>query len=577
MKPVIRGSRRRRVRGSPRCRRRRAGCRTRPPSRRPSRDAAERVGDRRRGVPHQQRALQHQRELLDDASGAELDVVEGRRSPCATRATASSSRASAPRGELDLVEEGLHRLGLAGHGAQRVEGGDVARPLPDRRQRRLAVQPRHARSPRRSRCHPGTRAPQPRARARACRPSTSMTASATRRNIASPLVAAGGPVGGAGQAHPDGDGGLGLHGQVGQHVAHQRLVDQSARRRRSVTRVVDGAADAGAHPGRRADGAVEPGHVHHLDDRAHSAALVADQPAERAVVLDLAEALDRLPSLSLSRWSRIGLRVPSGSTRGTRKHDSPPGAWARVRKKSDIGAEVNHLWPTSAYAAVGRRRRRGGVGAHVRAALLLGHRHAGDQPALGPRRPQPGVVRRRGRAAARRLRREVGGVPAAPARRRRSSRSGTGGPARPRPTRRSSRPGRRARPGGRRPTARRAGRARRRRSSARATRGGTRPRRCDGRSGRGCAAPVGSSSASRPHSWASAAPAAYAESRAPRRSPSRRPRAPGSRAVRGYVATSWPTSGGTWLTTSWVDGIGAPSGRRRSAEYYILRSRDTRV
>src|SRR5690606_41723883 len=58
------------------------------------------------------------------------------------------------------------------------------------------------------------------------------------------------------------------------------------------------------------------------------------------------EALDLLPSLSLSRWMRMGLRVPSGSTRGSRKHDSPPGACAKVRNMSDMGAEVNHLCPT---------------------------------------------------------------------------------------------------------------------------------------------------------------------------------------------------------------------------------------
>ncbi len=61
------------------------------------------------------------------------------------------------------------------------------------------------------------------------------------------------------------------------------------------------------------------------------------------------EALERLPSLSLRRWMRKVLRVPSGSTRGTRKQDSPPGAWASTRKTSHIGAEVNHLWPRRVY------------------------------------------------------------------------------------------------------------------------------------------------------------------------------------------------------------------------------------
>lgn len=60
-----------------------------------------------------------------------------------------------------------------------------------------------------------------------------------------------------------------------------------------------------------------------------------------------AEALERLPSLSLRRWSSSRLRVPSGRTRGSRKQESPPGACARVRNTSDIGAEVNHLCPVS--------------------------------------------------------------------------------------------------------------------------------------------------------------------------------------------------------------------------------------
>ena len=51
--------------------------------------------------------------------------------------------------------------------------------------------------------------------------------------------------------------------------------------------------------------------------------------------------------------------MPSGSTRGTRKHERPSGAWASIRNTSFIGADVNHLWPCSVYAPsdpVGRAR-----------------------------------------------------------------------------------------------------------------------------------------------------------------------------------------------------------------------------
>jgi hypothetical protein len=59
------------------------------------------------------------------------------------------------------------------------------------------------------------------------------------------------------------------------------------------------------------------------------------------------EALERLPHFSLRRWMRIVFRVPSGSERGTRKHVTPSGSRARVKKASLIGAEQNHLWPSS--------------------------------------------------------------------------------------------------------------------------------------------------------------------------------------------------------------------------------------
>ena len=107
-----------------------------------------------------------------------------------------------------------------------------------------------------------------------------------------------------------------------------------------------------------------------------------------------ADAFDRLPSLSLSRCRRMPFGVPSGRTRGSRKQDSPPGAWASTMNRSPIGAEVNHLWPVSRYSPSPPRHRdgAGGVGPYVGAALLLGHRHARDQAALGLGRPQAEVV-----------------------------------------------------------------------------------------------------------------------------------------------------------------------------------------
>jgi hypothetical protein len=55
---------------------------------------------------------------------------------------------------------------------------------------------------------------------------------------------------------------------------------------------------------------------------------------------------------------RKTLREPSASTRGSRKHESPPpapasSACASTRKASDIGAEQNHLCPVSRYGCPG--------------------------------------------------------------------------------------------------------------------------------------------------------------------------------------------------------------------------------
>ena len=56
------------------------------------------------------------------------------------------------------------------------------------------------------------------------------------------------------------------------------------------------------------------------------------------------EAFDLSPIFSLSRWIlKPAFFRPSGRQRGTTKQDMPSLLWARVKKASLIGAEVNHL------------------------------------------------------------------------------------------------------------------------------------------------------------------------------------------------------------------------------------------
>ena len=108
------------------------------------RDGAERVGDRGRRVAHEQRALQRERHPLDDAARARLDrlgvgeLVAQR----ARRTRRGARRRRPPR----RPRRGTPRSASGARPARAARRGhDVARALPDRRQRHLAVQARHAR------------------------------------------------------------------------------------------------------------------------------------------------------------------------------------------------------------------------------------------------------------------------------------------------------------------------------------------------------------------------------------------------------------------------------------------------
>ena len=275
------------------------------------------------------------------------------------------------------------------------------------------------------------------------------------------------------------------------------------------------------------------------------------------------EAFERLPSLSLSRWIWIGLRSPSGVKRGIRKQESPPSAWARTRKASHIGADMNHLWPVSSYSAPGPPPFSGvgdgRVGAHVRAALLLGHPHAAQRAGLVGRGAQLAVVAERGEARLP-LGRELGLL----AQRRdhrvghrdRAADAGLG--LRGDEHRRAGDVGAGLRLAPRQRVRAEADTGAR---AARARRGGTRPRRSGCRSGRGCAASAGSRSPRSP----SGSPAPSRRRRRPRSPgprPSRRPRGAAPRPGPGRTrrCCSPPAASPGWRPRGWRRRLaGAPS------------------
>ena len=65
------------------------------------------------------------------------------------------------------------------------------------------------------------------------------------------------------------------------------------------------------------------------------------------------DALERLPSLSLSRSMRMALRVPSGRQRGTAKQDSPAGGLGEHQEQVAHRRRAEPLVPGEDVAAVG--------------------------------------------------------------------------------------------------------------------------------------------------------------------------------------------------------------------------------
>ena len=292
-------------------------------------------------------------------------------------------------------------------------------------ERRLAVEPRHAATPRRSRCRRALERLVGVVRARACRPSTCRPPSPRRLKCASRVVV--GVVVGARQAHRQRGRRLGLDAP-GRRARCPSAAGRPARLPKALRCAAChvACATAGAHPRGGAEHAVQARVVDHLDDRRDAAARLADHPRPRAVELDLARGVGAVAELvleALDAGTRCACRRAGRAA--ARSRTTPSSVCARTRKRSHIGAEQNHLWPTSSYSAPAPPPfsgvADGRVGAHVRAALLLGHRHAAQcaEPSRPPGRSSRVVGRRRSAAAP--TRRRARAASAAPGPPRRSS------------------------------------------------------------------------------------------------------------------------------------------------------------
>ena len=188
---------------------------------------------------------------------------------------------------------------------------------------------------------------------------------------------------------------FGLEREVGQHVAHQRLIDEQRAERAPVARVVRGLRERLAHQRCGTGDAVEPGVVHHLDDRRDAASLVADPQRKRAVELDLARRVGTVAELVLEP---LDAKRVARSVRQHARQEEARQAAGRLRedeKRVAHRGRAEPLVPGQRVRVTVERLGAGRVGAHVRTALLLGHRHPAQRAALLAQRAQAGLVGRR--------------------------------------------------------------------------------------------------------------------------------------------------------------------------------------
>lgn len=158
-----------------------------------------------------------------------------------------------------------------------------------------------------------------------------------------------------------------------------------------------------------AEHAVEPGHRHHVDDGAHTLALVTDEPGHGVVELGLAGRVGAVAELVLEPLDAEG--VPAS----VRQHARNQEARQAAGRLGEHQEEVVHrragepLVPAQPPGAVGLFDGGRGVGAYIGTALLLRHPHTGEQAALGRGVAEPRLVHTAGQQWFVRLG-EVGGA-----------------------------------------------------------------------------------------------------------------------------------------------------------------------
>ncbi len=165
-----------------------------------------------------------------------------------------------------------------------------------------------------------------------------------------------------------------------------------------MPRVMDRLGEPRPHQPGRGDGAVEPGQRHHVHDRLDAGAGLADHLADGVDELDLRRGVGAVAELVLQP---LEAEAVAGAVAQDARHQEAGQPLARLRQHQERVRHRRRHEPFVAGEAVEAAAGAlglGGVGAHVGAALLLGHAHAERQAGLFDRRLLALVVFARGDA-----------------------------------------------------------------------------------------------------------------------------------------------------------------------------------
>ncbi len=163
------------------------------------------------------------------------------------------------------------------------------------------------------------------------------------------------------------------------------------------------------HQPGRADGAIEPGVIAHLDDGRDAAPLLADQLREGALEFDFARGVRLVAELVFQPVDAHGI---ARAVRRPARHQEAGKPLGRLREHEE---GVAHRRRHEPFVAVETECAVGGlgarhVGAQIRAALVFGHAHADERAALFARGRKTRVVAAREQAR-QPFRRDLGRLP----------------------------------------------------------------------------------------------------------------------------------------------------------------------